>query len=381
MTVIFHTNVGGPVLAADMLLSVPGPTNYSELRLPSQPLGVDIPSNLNPGFIPVKMRRKVFVVNDHLAVGAAGSVSHIQSFLGALIGEFQDKAEYSYWEIESFLKSYAAGVAGEEVLRNIAALIMARATDWSGSLSIGRPVHKNINSKRFGKVITVGTGSEAIIEQILRLDNIYDYGLYQPPDGDKLHPEFRPLAANLTLLANLYWSELAAPENIFDAWGGAYDLIYQDSDGAFQYLNEYTIFVRKLQADQAEMGLQPIKILRYERRSDVSLISMTDGQRLDFFGALDITATGGPLDVEVGGPDLTFNSKVHISIILLFQENRFAVPFIVVEGLGPGGPANQAVFTDFDEEGRLRLFFRSDLDEWLREQVMSYYMVHADSWS
>ena len=381
MTVVFHTNAGGPVLAADMLLSVTGPTSHTELKLPSQPSGIVIPSNLVPGFIPVKMRRKVFVVNDHLAVGAAGHVSQIQSFVGALTGEFQDKTEYSYREIESFLNRYASDVAGGEVLKDIAALIMARATDWSGSLSIGRPVHKNVTSQRFGKVITVGTGSEAIIEQIVRLDNNYDYGLSQPPDGDKLYPEFRPLAANLTLLANLYWTELSAPANIFDAWGGAYDLIYQGSDGAFRYLDEYTIFVRKLQADQAEMGLQPIKVLRYERRSDVSLISMTDGQRLDFFGALDITATGGPLDVEVGGPGLTFNSKVHISVILIFKGNRFALPFIVVEGLGPRGPANQAVFTDFDAEGRLRLFFRSDLDEWLREQVMSYYLAHADSWS
>ena len=369
------------MLAADMLLSVPGPTSHTELKLPSQPGGIVIPSNLVPGFIPVKMRRKVFVVNDHLAVGAAGSVSHIQSFIGAMIGEFQDKTEYSYREIESFLNRYASDVAGGEVLQNIAGLVMARATDWSGSLSIGRPVHKNVTSQRFGEVITVGTGSEAIIEQILRLDNNYEYGLSQPPDGDKLYPEFRPLAANLTLLANLYWTEIAAPANIFDAWGGAYDLIYQDSDGAFRYLEEYTIFVRKLEADQAEMGLQPVKVLRYERRPDVSLISMTDGQRLHFFGALDITASGGPLDVEVGGPGLTFNSKVHISVILIFKENRFALPFIVVEGLGPGGPANQAVFTDFDEEGRLRLFFRSDLDEWLREQVMSYYLAHADSWS
>ena len=170
------------MLAADMLLSVPGPTSHTELKLPSQPGGIVIPSNLVPGFIPVKMRRKVFVVNDHLAVGAAGSVSHIQGLVGALIGEFQYKTEYSYREIESFLNSYASDVAGGEVLQNIAALIMARAADWSGTLSIGRPVHKNFTSQRFGKVITVGTGSEAIIEQILRLDNSYEYGLSQPPD-------------------------------------------------------------------------------------------------------------------------------------------------------------------------------------------------------
>ena len=62
MTVIFHTNAGLPVLAGDMLLSVPGPETGTDLRLPSQPNGITVPSNIIPEYIPVKMRRKIFVV-------------------------------------------------------------------------------------------------------------------------------------------------------------------------------------------------------------------------------------------------------------------------------------------------------------------------------
>ena len=71
MTVIFHTNAGTPVLAGDMLLSMEGPQIQTELRLPSQPNGIVIPSGKSLSYIPVSMRRKVFVVNEHLAVGAA----------------------------------------------------------------------------------------------------------------------------------------------------------------------------------------------------------------------------------------------------------------------------------------------------------------------
>ena len=94
MTVIFHTNSGVPLLAGDMLLSVPGPIGRTELRLPSQPNGITIPSDVIPSYIPVKMRRKIFIVNDHLAVGAAGRVSEIGAFIGELIGEFRGQEKF-----------------------------------------------------------------------------------------------------------------------------------------------------------------------------------------------------------------------------------------------------------------------------------------------
>ena len=77
LTAIFHTNAGAPALAGDMLLSIPGPTGHTDLRLPSQPNGIAIPSHLIPSYIPIRMRRKTFIVNERMAVGAAGPASHI----------------------------------------------------------------------------------------------------------------------------------------------------------------------------------------------------------------------------------------------------------------------------------------------------------------
>ena len=81
MTAILHTNAGSPVLAGDMLLSALGPAAHTDLRLPSQPQGIVIPPDAIPSYIPITLRRKVFVVNDHIAVGAAGSVVHIGIFI------------------------------------------------------------------------------------------------------------------------------------------------------------------------------------------------------------------------------------------------------------------------------------------------------------
>ena len=91
MTVIFHSCIGTPVMAGDMLISVRGPNAHTDLKLPSQPSGIIVPPTELPNFVPIRMRRKIFIVNDHLAVGATGSVLHIVEFVDRIFKEFRDK--------------------------------------------------------------------------------------------------------------------------------------------------------------------------------------------------------------------------------------------------------------------------------------------------
>ena len=323
------------------------------------------------------MRRKVFVVNEHLAVGAAGSALHIGMFIGDLYEGYRDRSSFTYSEIKSFLEQYASSDRGGGVVEQIGLIIVAEATDWRGSLSKGLTKRREVFSQRFGKVITIGTGADYIVEQVDKFDNSYKYGMTQPPNGESQFPEFGALTANLDLLANLYWEEFISPENVFSGWGGAYDLIYQDSTKAFRHLNDYTIVLRTFDVDQAEKGLQPRNVLKYERRSDFSFIVMLNQEKLDFFGAKDITAPDDPISVTFGRDDLTMNSRMHISIVDVRKGNRFLRPMIQVEGLDPVQHGKQTVFTDFDEEGRLRVFFHAEHDRWLEEQAMSYYRENA----
>ena len=377
MSVIFHTNAGAPALAGDMLLSIPGPTGRTDLRLPSQPSGITIPTDQVPRYIPVAMRRKIFIVNDRLAVGTAGSALHVGPFVHDLIGEFRNKGGFTRAEVGDFLERYASSRLGGNAYEHIGALVIAEATDWRGSLTKGLRNHKNIVSGRFGRVIAIGTGSDSIINQVQRLANKYRYGSSQPPDGNERFPEFGSLSMNLILLANIYWTEFASPSTVFDAWGGAYDLIYQDSNRTFRYLDEYTIFLRRFDVDRAENGIQLVNVLKYERRPDVSFITMLNNGRLDFFGAKDITASDAPIEVRLGGNEFTMNSRVHISIIEVGKGNRFLPPMIQVDGLDPEQRVKQTVFTWFDEDRRLCVAFHAEHDEWLKEQATSYYQDHA----
>ncbi|GEM_PF-4328064 len=327
------------------------------------------------------MRRKIFVVNGKLAVGAAGSVLHIRRFLDDLVSEFATRPAFTYAQLKGFLSQYESRQDGKTILAEIGAVILAEATDWRGSLTSGLANQTNFVSDRFGRVIAIGTGATTIAEQVQLLDRKYQYGFSQPSDGGAEFPEFTTLANNLMLLANVYWNEFASTNNIFDAWGGAYDLIYQGADNQFTYLDQYTLFLRFYDIDHADQGIQLANVLKYRRQSEVSYIAMLNNGQLDFFGAKDITASDEPSQFEVGGPDFTMNSRVHVSIIAVGKEGRFAPPLIQIDGLGSAKQAKQTVFTWFDEDRRLCVAFNKAHDEWLTAEAKAYFDRFADKWS
>lgn len=381
MTVIFHTNAGAPVLASDMLLSIPGPSGHTDLKLPSQPAGITIPSDSVPSYIPVRMRRKIFVVNDHLAVGVAGSAMHASMFVRDLTTEFRNRSDFTRVELTQFLDRYTSSPRGVEASENIGALILAKATDWSGSLTKALTNCRKIETRRFGKVIAIGSGSDSIVEEVIKFDNDYSFGMSQLPDDGAQFPEFRTLANNLQFVASVYWKEFTSPTNVLEGWGGAYDLVYQDANKTFRYLSDYTIVLRLIDVDDLDSGIQIMNILKYERRSEVSFLVMLNDGKLAFFGAKDITAPDSPTFVRLGKGDLTMNSKVHISIILVGRENRYLTAMIQIEGLVPTDEKPPTVTTWFDDEGRLCIWSRTDHDEWLMGEAMSFYEERAHKWS
>ena len=327
------------------------------------------------------MRRKIFVVNPRMAVGVAGSVMEIRIFMKDLVSEFLNRSQFTRQEIQEFLHCYSLTKPGMSVLNKIGVVLLVEAIDWGGTLTCGAASPQGFVSDRFGRGTSIGTGADTIVSQIKRLDKNYKYGFSQPRDGEVEFPEFVTLANNFMLLANVYWKEFASPDNLFDAWGGAYDIIFQDADKNFRFLNEYSIFLRLYNMDDADKGIQLINVLKYERRSNASLMSMLNNGQLDFFGAKDITAAEGKLVVSVGGPNFTMNSDVHVSIIGVGKGTKYLNPIIQIDGLDPNKKAKQTVFTEIREDGRLWVAFEAAYDDWLTEQARAYFAKNADKWS
>ena len=363
-----------------MLISTLGHQRHSELRLPSQPNGIVNPDGFVPNQVPYSLRRKTFVVNERLAVGAAGPVVHIRQFLVTLSSRFSEESDLSAAKVKAFLREYANGSDGRTVMSDIGAILLVEADDWRGSLVAGPLARHETMSDRFGKVIAIGSGARRILEEVGQLDR-YSMGVTQPPEGRASFPEFSTLMCNLMLLANAYWQEFATPQRVLDAWGGAYDLIYQDSTGAFRHLDAYTMVLRTWNAARPDNEIQLGNIFKYERRQDFSFIMMPGHDGLQFFGSRDITAADGPWRTEIRGDELNMNSQVHISIIAVHKDNRYMRPLIQIDGLDPNGSARQTVFTDFDDEGRLRVFFHAEHDDWLESQVREYYSRSAHNFT
>ena len=368
------------MLVGDMLISVPG-SKQTELRLPSQPNGISIPPDSSPSFTPEFLRRKIFIVNEHLAVGAAGPVWDAGRFISGISIEFRHRDIFAYAEVVDFLKRYASDQETKDSFEQIGILIIMEAADRRLSLTGGNARYQEIASSNFGQVVAIGSGSSTLIEHVNRLDKNYEYALSQPSDGNTQFPEFIPLMRNLFLLAHMYWNEFASPVNLFEAWGGAYDLVYQDSNRRFQYLTDYTIFLRVFDVDRPEDGLQFMNILKYERKLDFSYITMLNDGRFDSFGARDITSfSSEPLRVRLDRDSFTMNSKIHISIIGVGKGGKIRSPLVLITGIDPQEQAHHTVLTWFDDEGRLSVAAHQQYDGWLQEQAMSYYRHHAAHW-
>ena len=381
MTVIFQTNAGTPLLAGDMLISVRGPHGQTDLRLPSQPNGIVLPTNDSPNYIPIRMRRKIFVVNPRIAVGVAGSVAEIRIFVDHLISAFAKKTQFTKHEIQEFLRCFGLTKLGRSVFDKIGAVLLVEAIDWGGTLTWGVASQRSFVSDRFGRGTSIGTGADTIVSQIRRLDEKYKYGFSQSPDGHAEFPEFLTLANNFMLLANVYWKEFASPDNLFDAWGGAYDIIFQDADSNFRFLNDYSIFLRLYDVNVSDKDIQLVNVLKYERRPDVSLMSMFNNGQLQFFGAKDIIAPEGELEISVGGPNFTFNSDIHVSIIGVGKGTKYLAPMIQIDGLDSKKRAKQTVFTEIRDDGRLWVAFEAAYDDWLTEQARANFAKNVDKFS
>ena len=299
---------------------------------------------------------------------------HIGIFIDGLIRKFRDRTGVSYEEVSHYVNHYAATRDGENVLSEIGFVILVEAADRRASLSRGLQSGRKVNSQRFGTVIAIGSGADGIIEQVNRLDRSYQYGQSQPPGGRERFPEFEPLMWNLMLLGNLYWAEFASPAtNLFAGWGGAYDLIYQDANRGFRYLETYSILLRVYDVDAPNSGMQLLNVLKYERRRDFSFIAMMADRQLDFFGAKDINSpSDAPSQFAIQRDDFTMNSKVHMSLIGVRKGNQLAPPLIVIDGIDSTEESKHMAFTWFDDVGRLVVAINSEFDHWLQQQVEAY---------
>ena len=264
-------------------MSIPKRRRVSNLKLPLRPDGIKIPAKLTPAVMPIKLRRKIFVINDRLAIGAAGAEPKIRQFLRAVITEFRDRESFEFEELSEFLQKTLATQHVTGVNDKCWFLALAHAVDRQASLTNSDRIATNFNSRHFGKVTSFGSGSPSVLYHVKRMDSKYRYSATSPEETTDDFTEFRSLRSNMMLLANLYWQELGSQEGIFEGWGGAYDAIYRNSANQFRHLEDYTIFIRLLDMDEVEKGPQLLQVFKYQRFEEMSVVFMLHGGTLNSY--------------------------------------------------------------------------------------------------
>ena len=93
------------------------------------------------------MRRKLFIVNDRMAVGVAGAVTSIQSFLGTLMDRFSLDSNFTLSDVKGFMDEYESSLHRYDTLEEVGVLLLVEATDWRRHRS-KRPIRSERGKKR-----------------------------------------------------------------------------------------------------------------------------------------------------------------------------------------------------------------------------------------
>ena len=373
MTLIFSTTSGTITLAGDLLISAQGaPYVEPSLRLPSYPEGIAVPSSGDRHHVPMMMRRKLFIVNDRMAVGVAGAVTSIQSFLETLMDRFSLDSNFTFGDVKGFMDEYDSSLHGYDTLEEIGSLLLVEAADWRGILPTGRyaaNAARDERSRNFGHVVSIGTGRDALIKNVQRLDGGM-IGMSETPQPDTF-PEFRPLAAILVLVATMYRMETFTPQNLWEGWGAGYEVVYQDTNKRFRYLDDYTLFFTMLDLSSSKREIDMNSIFKYQRRPNYSLMS-TFADKLTIHGARDITCTdSNPLSITLSQDDLSLNSKIHVCIVAVVRDNRLLNFYHWIDGYDGQERSTRSIWTKVRDDGRLAIFMNSAIKDWMEKLIRS----------
>lgn len=349
MTVIFHTNANNiPTLLGDLLIS--GTEDQDTLKLPGHREGITDIFPKGSGFVPIKIKRKVFIINDHIAVGISGTLVHMRAFIKDLKEKFHTMSSNSFSEIHEFINIYSNNEHGRNVLQNIHALILLNTSEKTYFFVAGEKAKKNCSEKfsnLFGESIAIGSGQKTVLDEIERVGNYQIIGL----KGD---PIYQALVKNLTVLSQIHQIDSLSGKSLIEYWGGGYEMIYLNRNRKFQYLNEYTMTYWTIDLDEEESTIEPFSILRYERNEQYSVIFTHEYGKSRIFGCTDITERS-PVKIE---GKVNFNSGIFINTVLATRNGKVINMFTFADKHEENYIGT--VFTEINHDNNLVMLMQSN---------------------
>ena len=365
MTVIFHANCNGvPTLAGDVLVSGPESEDLQELVLPNHVSGISTVFPKGSGFVPKGMKRKLFIVNRRMAVGVSGRVIHMARFVKDLQDRFAGRDKFTFAAIESYFNDY-----DREIIGNVVAIILYRVDEvnrfavvgnWTGGALIERKF------PQFGKVLAVGSGNATLVSEIERMDRRFEALAIGNRNHDRI---YHSLVMQLSLFSQILKIDNLAGRSLLEYWGGAFEIIYLNERGNYQFLENQTIVYWHLDLDDPGSDFSPLGVVKQEYRDCLLVIHVYEQGQFKSFGARDVTGkprVDGELTLSM--EDLDYNSEIICNAVLVSRGGVFKTIYNVVDKHTSEHPG--MVFLEIDDDNRLRVYMASEQQKEIHKAIL-----------
>ena len=364
MTVVFHANCNAvPTLVADVLVSGPEPKTLKELVLPDHVDGI---TNIFPegsGFVPRGMKRKLFLINRKMAIGISGTVIYMAQFVEDLQARFARKDEFTFSEIYSYLNDYE-----KDVIKNICAIILFRIGRTSQFVVVGDRSGDALMEREFsefGRVLAVGSGNATVVSEIERMER-YETHTFGHRIRDRV---YLSLVQQLGLISQMHKIDNLSGRSLLEYWGGAFEIIYLNEQGYFQFLDNHTIVHWHMDLDDPDGSFRPLGVVKQEYRDELLIIHLYDKGQFKTFGVRDVTGNPRvPNEIAMSLNDLDFNSGIISNTVLISKGNKVKTIYNFCDKHTDGYPG--IVFLEIDDEHRLRVYINSERQKELLESIV-----------
>jgi len=226
VTVIaFTENFGYPMLIGDILVTARDSVADERPALPTAPEGVGV-----DGFPKVKLRKKLYVINERLAVGLAGELTEAVRFLQALRDRFRLTASEA--GVGGFMSEYDFPTNGDlEVM-----VVLAEAAAEREMFRVFHfPPDVVEGATEFtGDLLTIGSGARSFFDSFSGMRTT----ARNPPVS-----HYEALERVMQGLAHLLFEETFNQQRVRDeGWGAGFEVMLF-ADGKFQKLPSATFAV------------------------------------------------------------------------------------------------------------------------------------------
>lgn len=364
MTVVFHANCNAvPTLVADVLVSGPEPKGLKELAFPDHVEGI---TNIFPegsGFVPYGMKRKLFLINCRMAIGISGTVIYMAKFVEDLQARFATQDEFTFSEIYSYLNDYE-----KDIINNIGAIILFRIGRTSQFVVVGDRSGDALMVREFsefGRVLAIGSGNATVVSEIERMER-YETHTFGQRIEDRV---YLALVQQLGLISQIHRIDNLSGRSLLEYWGGAFEIIYLNEQGNFQFLDNHTIVHWHMDLDDPDSSFSPMGVVKQEYRDELLVIHLYDKGQFMTFGVRDVAGNPSiPKKITLSLDDLDFNSGIISNTVLISKENRVKTIYNFCDRHTEEYPG--MVFLEVDDEHRLRVYINSERQSELLETIL-----------